>query len=436
MKQQFNTRFGAVAAAVGSAVGLGNIWRFPYEAGANGGAAFIFIYIFFICILGIPVILAEFMIGRGSRSNVYGAFKKLGGDKMWSATGYIGLLTAILILSFYSVVAGWTASYLFKSFVELGQDSNPHQAFGAFTGSWHAVGFTLLVLAVNWMILRRGVQRGIERASNFLMPVLFVLLILFCIRSLTLPGASEGLRFLFLPDVNKVTPSVILNAMGQAFFSLSIGLGCLITYSSYFSDRENLVRSACTIGLLDTLVAILAGIIIFPAVFSFGQSPAGGPTLVFEVLPSIFADMSGGMFWSALFFLLLFVASISSTISMGEIPIAYLIEQRGMSRTAATSVAIGICALLGTLCSLSFGPLSDMTVCGLTVFNLFDSLSSNILMPIGGIFISLYAGNVLSRQFISKELGGVRGRPLSALIFILRYICPLLIAIVFVNTNL
>lgn len=432
MKQQFSTRFGAIAAAVGSAVGLGNIWRFPYEAGVNGGAAFMFIYVLFICVLGIPVIVAEFVIGRSSRSDVYGAFRRKGASPMWSVTGYISLLSAVLILSFYSVVAGWTAHYIVQSIHAFAGPDDLHSAFTSFTGSWQAVAWTLLILAANWFVLRRGVQKGIEKAANLLMPLLFVLLIVFCIRSLTLPGASQGLRFLFHPDMSKVTPSVIVSAMGQAFFSLSIGLGCLITYSSYFSPRERLLRSAITIGALDTLVALLAGVIIFPAVFSYGQSPAAGPTLVFETLPAIFADMPGGFIWSALFFLLLLTASLSSTISMGEIPISYLIGQWGMSRSRATAITIATCMCLGSLCSLSFGPLAHIKVCSLTLFNLFDFLSSNILLPLGGIFISLYAGHILDRTTLAAQLS-TRPVTLTVLRLTLRYICPLLISLVFIN---
>mgnify|MGYP000016611790 CR=1 FL=1 len=436
---QFNTRLGVIATTVGSAVGLGNIWRFPYEAGMHGGGAFMLVYLGFIIVIGIPVITAEFIIGRHSGANVYGAFKRLHGSPCWRVVGAIGIVASLMILSFYSVVAGWTADYIVRSvqnFSGAYTQEALHSQFGEFTASWSAVGWTVVFLLANFWILKRGVQKGIEKMSNIMMPALFVLLIVFCINSLLMPGAAEGLRFLFNPDFSKVDSSVMLGAMGQAFFSLSLGLGCLITYASYFSRRTDLVRTAATTASLDTLVAVLAGVMIFPAVFTFSQSPAEGPKLVFEVLPAIFYNMQFGMVWSTLFFVLLFLASLTSTISMSEISIAYFCEERKMSRTVATVLNTVIAITFGSLCSLSFGPLADMTVFGMTMFELFDFVSSNVLLPIGGMLISVFVGWVLSRSVIDAEVGGqgsVRRWLVSLLVICLRYVAPVCILLVFLG---
>ncbi|MDE5744319.1 MAG: sodium-dependent transporter, partial [Paramuribaculum sp.] len=295
----FATKLGVIATTVGSAVGLGNIWRFPYEAGSNGGGAFMICYFLFIFIIGVPVVCAEFMMGRGTRSNIFGAYRKLSSGGKWYIAGFMGILASIMILSFYSVVAGWILEYLVQSVtgsIEMADARAYHEAFDEFsTSSFRPVMWTIAFLAINFLILIKGVTKGIERMSNILMPMLFILLVIFCVNSLTLDKAKEGLAFLFHPDFSKITPRVLLSAMGQAFFSLSLGLGCMTTYASYFSEKTHLGRTALTTAVLDTFVAILAGIIIFPAVFSFGFSPQAGPTLVFEVLPAIFNNLPGGI---------------------------------------------------------------------------------------------------------------------------------------------
>lgn len=438
-RAQFATKLGVIAATVGSAVGLGNIWRFPYEAGMHGGGAFMLVYIFFVLVIGIPVVTAEFIIGRHSRANVYGSFRKLHSSPVWRGVGFIGILASLMILSFYSVVAGWTADYIVRSaqgFSGAHTQAQLHEQFNAFTASWEAVGWTVGFLMVNFLILRRGVQQGIERMSNILMPALFVILILFCIKSLLMPGAAEGLRFLFKPDFSQLNGGVLVGAMGQAFFSLSLGLGCLITYSSYFSRKTDLLKSASITAGLDTLVAILSGIIIFPAVFTYGVAPEGGPKLVFEVLPSIFYSMPGGMAWSMLFFLLLLLASLSSTISMSEISIAYFCEELHMSRSKATWLNTAIALVFGTLCALSFGPLADFTIGGMNIFTLFDSGSSNLLLPLGGVMISIFVGRVMKRRAVYAELEAFspwRRRLVAGVLFCLRWIAPLSIITVFLS---
>lgn len=433
-RAQFSTRLGVIATTVGSAVGLGNVWRFPYEAGVHGGGAFLLIYCLFIFIIGIPVITAEFIIGRSSRANVYGAFKKQRGTRFWRVIGIIGILSSLMILSFYSVVAGWTADYIFRSvsgFYGATTQSELHLQFNDFTASWESLAWTLGFLGLNYLILRRGVQKGIERMSNLMMPLLFLILVIFCLNSLLLPQAGEGLRFLFKPDFSRLNPSTWLGAMGQAFFSLSLGLGCLITYSSYFKNDTRLLRSAGTIAGLDTLVAVLAGVVIFPAVFSFGESPSAGPKLVFEVLPSIFHGMELGVVWSTLFFVLLLLASLTSTISMSEISIAYFTEELNMKRSRAVVLNTVIAAVFGSLCALSFGALADLRICGLTVFDLFDFVSSNILLPLGGILISLYVGWVLKRSVVEHQLSGSGRASVAFLIFLLRFVAPTCIGLVF-----
>lgn len=439
-RNEFNTKFGVIAATVGSAVGLGNIWRFPYEAGVHGGGAFLLLNLIFVLILGIPVICAEFVIGRHSRCDVYGAFARFKGGKPWQAIGWLGIFAAILILGFYSVVAGWTMEYIYQSVISFGGAASSdelHLRFVDFASSpSKPLVWTLLFILVNFAILIRGVEKGIEKMSNILLPALFIMLLAFVVNSLFLSEASQGLSFLFKPDFSKITPAVILGAMGQAFFSLSLGLGCLITYSSYFKSDTPLVKTAVTSALLDMTVAIMAGMIIFPAVFTFGARPAAGPQLVFEVLPSIFMDMNAGMLWAALFFILLFVASLTSTISMFEIVISFLVRSRGWGRLKAVTLTSAVVIILSSLCSLSFGPLREVTVCGFSFFNLFDYLSSNICLPVGGMMISIFAGWVIDRKIVRKELLD-SNTPLmrfcvKAISFSLRYIAPACIALVFI----
>lgn len=437
-RAQFATKLGVIATTVGSAVGLGNIWRFPYEAGMHGGGAFLIIYLFIIFVVGIPVITAEFIIGRHTGSNIAGAFHKLARNRSWSWVGYIGLTSSLMILSFYSVVAGWTLEYIYQSiigFSGMHTQEALHTQFDAFsTSNWRPLMWTIIFLTLNLWILLRGVQKGIERMSNIMMPALFLILIIFCINSLTMSGAKEGLTFLFKPDFSKIDSSVLMGAMGQAFFSLSLGLGCLITYSSYFNRQTRLVRSASIIAGLDTMVAILAGVIIFPAIFTYGLQPEAGPKLVFEILPSIFIDLPGGMIWSTLFFILLFFASITSTISMSEISIAYFVEEKNMSRRKSTWLNYFIAVVFGSLCALSFGSLNHIQLCGKTIFDLFDFISSNILLPIGGMAISIFVGWVLDKSIVRNEVtnyGKVSVRTLGAIVFCLKYIAPICIALVF-----
>lgn len=437
-RAQFVTKIGVIAATVGSAVGLGNIWRFPYEAGQHGGGAFLIIYLLCVCLLGIPVMIAEFVIGRSTHSNALTALKKLKPGSRMSVVSYVGIVASLMILSFYSVVAGWIMEYLYQAITGglSGHTAEEYAAlFVTFTvNPWRSVMWTLLFLSINFMVLRRGVEKGIERLSNVLMPVLFVILVVFCLNSLMMPRATEGLNFLFNPDFSALTPKVMLGALGQAFFSLSLGLTCLLTYASYFSDRTPLVRSATVVAVLDTLVAILSGIIIFPAVFSFGMEPAAGPKLVFQILPEIFQQLPGGYLWSVAFFLLLFFASITSTISMSEISITYFVEAHKMSRNRATGLNTAIAAAFGTLCALSFGVLSEWTVAGMTLFELFDYVSSNVLLPVGGVMLSVFVGWMADRKVVEEQLTDYGARRITLLLpirFCIRYVAPVCITLIF-----
>lgn len=436
----FATRLGVIATTVGSSVGLGNIWRFPYEAGTNGGFAFILCYVGFILLIGVPVIVSEFVLGRHTRSNIFGCYRSLHAGRGWQMLGVLGIVASLMILSFYAVVAGWTLEYLwqtvFGNLFTYGNAAGGYEShFEQFsTGSYRPVLFTLLFLLVNHVIVLGGVQKGIERMSNVLMPLLFVILAVFCINSLFMPGAKQGIEFMFKPDFSKLTPQVVLSALGQAFFSLSIGLGCMLTYASYFNKKTNLFRSALTTATLDTLVAVLAGVLIFPAVFTYGIAPAQGPTLVFVVFPSIFQSMAGGAIWAALFFFMLFVASLTSTISMSEISIAYFSDERKMSRHKACNMSTGIAVVFGVLCALSFSGVSNIHIGGYTFnfFNFFNDCSSNVLLPVGGMFVAIYAGHKLDKHIFRAQLtnNGTAKAPVRLLRFLLRWIAPAGVAIV------
>ncbi|MDE7401862.1 MAG: sodium-dependent transporter [Muribaculaceae bacterium] len=436
----FATKFAAIASTVGSAVGLGNIWRFPYEAGTHGGGAFLICYLAFVILIGVPVLCAEYCLGRATRSNIFGAYRAAISGRLLHKLGYLGIISSLLILSFYAVVAGWTLEYCIESLMGKLDFSNPeegHQQYLTLTTGWRPVIWTVIFMLCNAFILLKGVTKGIERVSNIFMPVLFVLLLLFCINSLTLPGAKEGIDFLFVPDFSKISSKVLLGALGQAFFSLSLGLGCMITYASYFSDSTKLAGTALLTALLDSAVAILAGIIIFPAVFSFGVSPQAGPTLVFEVLPNIFSQLTAGGVWSTLFFLLLFIASITSTVSVSEISVTYLCEERKLTRTKAVLISTVISLAGGVLCAMSFGPLRDFTICDRNIFDIFDYVTSNIFLPIGGMLCSLVVGWALDRKTLKTQFtnnGSIRFRFLPILVFFLKWICPAAIFLVFLDS--
>ena len=442
MNQQRTTfgHIGVILATVGSAVGLGNIWRFPYMLGTNGGAAFLLIYVLCILLLGLPVMITEFFIGRHTKRNTAGAFKQLAPGTKWPLIGYNGVLAAFLILGFYYVIAGWTLEYLFQS-VTIPLKGRTVADFDAefklFSSDvFRPILWTFIFIAITHIIVTTGVKKGIERASKILMPLLFLILIIMCIRSLTLSGAKEGLDFLFRPDFNKINSSTILSAMGQAFFSLSIGMGCLITYSSYFSDKTNLQRTALEVTILDTLVALLAGIMIFPAVFHFNIEPSAGVELVFVTLPNVFGQLPFGNAWSFIFYILLAVAALTSTISLHEVATLYINEEFGVSRKRATLyVSLGV-VILCILSSLSFGTLKHATIFGLTFFELLDYITAKIMLPLGGMFICIFVGYRIDKKILKAELTNKGTIPFyffNSYCFFIRYIAPIAIGFIFLN---
>ena len=435
----FATRVGAIAAAVGSAVGLGNIWRFPYEAGMNGGGAFILVYIGCILVMGIPVILSEFIIGRSTHSNMKAALRRLSPGKKYYLFTYLCILGSFIVIGFYSVVCGWIIEYLYQAAVGQLSGHTPqeyNEMFSSLVASpWRCVGWTILFLILNFLVMSRGVEKGIERVARVMMPLLFVILAIFCINSLLMPGAGKGLKFLFYPNFSALTMRGVLDAFGQAFLSLSIGISCLVTYSSYFKDDTSLAKDAITVASLDTLVAILSGVMIFPAVFSFGVEPTAGPRLIFEVLPGIFQQMTGGYVWALLFFLLVFFASLTSTISLSEIPITFLIEERKMSRPRAIAWTALFTFLLATLAALSFNVLDGIKLWGKNIFDMMDYTASNIFMLLGGLFTAVYVGWILDRKVVHDQLtngGRLKSTVVEPyLIFCLRYIAPVSIFFIF-----
>lgn len=436
----FGSKLGVILATVGSAVGLGNIWRFPYMVGENGGAAFLMVYIICILLLGLPVMITELFIGRHTHQNAVGAFKKMYPGTRWSMIGYSGVLAAFLILSFYSVIAGWTLEYILQSVT--GSLSNKTAAefetnFQSFSSSvFRPIAWTFVIIGITHFIIVSGVKNGIERASKIMMPLLFIFLAILCVRSITLPNASEGLNFLFRPDFSKIDSSVVLSAMGQAFFSLSIGMGILITYASYFSKQTNLQTTALQVTILDTAVAVLAGIMIFPAVFSFGIAPTAGPELVFITLPNVFEQMPLGSLWSFIFFVLLAVAALTSMISLHEVSTAYVHEQFDKSRrTAAWIVSIGI-ALLAILSSLSFGILKEYTIFSLTFFEFLDYITAKIMLPLGGMMICIFVGLRVDKKVLKAELtneGTITFYFFNTYSFFMKYIAPIAIGLIFLN---
>ncbi len=436
----FSSKLAVVAAAAGSAVGLGNFWRFPYELGQNGGAAFLILYIVFVILIGMPIMMSEFVIGRMGQRNAVGAFKQLDPKGKWWIVGVMGVITSFLIMGFYSVVAGWTIEYVFQAAANQFAHKDIHtltQVFVDFnTSTWRPIIWLILFVAVSAIIIILGVKDGIEKSTKIMMPLLIIIIIALGIRSVTLPGGLKGLEFLFQPDFSKITSKVVLSAMGQAFFSLSLGMGCMITYGSYISKKNHLSHTVVEVSMTDSIVAILASIAIFPAVFSLGINPGYGPELVFITLPNVFAQMPGGYIWSILFFVLLFVAALTSAISLMEVIVAYLVEELKLKRLSATILTSLVIIIFGVLASLSFGVWKDVKIFDMVFFDLFDNITSRVFMPLGGLMIALFTGWILNKQEVRDELsthGRFSTRYYGAFIFLVRYITPIGIALVLIN---
>lgn len=443
-RENFGTRFGVLVAMAGSAIGLGNLWRFPYLVGSYGGAAFVFVYIICVFILCLPILFSEVIIGRRSSSNAFGAYRKLAPGTKWKWLGVLSIVTPLIIVSYYSVVGGWGVEYFFKAamfeFTTGVTQSELGSMFGKFTSSVWAplMGHSIFLLLTAFIVIS-GVKSGIEKFGKIMMPLLFVLIIVIAVRAVTLPGAAEGLKYLFSPDFSKIDASVCSAALGQAFFSLSLGMGTMLTYGSYISKKENLAASSTYTAVSDTLFALLASCAIMPAVFAFGLNPQEGPSLVFETLPFIFSNMPMGGIVAILFFLALIVAALTSSISLYEVVVAYLVEEKQYTRRGASILVFIVAWVLGALCSLSFGPLSGFKIFGQTIFNLFDKLSANILMPVGGLLLVIFAGWVMKKDDVIGEFtnGGTLkwNRKISGFVyFMIRYICPLIVIAVFASS--
>lgn len=435
----FTTAFGVIAATLGSAVGLGNIWKFPALTGTNGGASFLLIYLLSTLMVGLPVMIAEVALGRRARADAITSLRKSApAGAPWWLVGAAGVLSAFLIMAFYSEVAGWVFAYIVKAASGGLLSTDPQVTSQAFTDLVSSPVQSLLwqwiVLVLVGAILILGVSKGIEQTTKRLMPALFVLLLVLVVRSLTLPGAGEGLTFLFSPDFSKITGDVLLAAMGLSFFKLSVGMGTMITYGSYFRADQDIPRTLFTVMLADLAVSILAGMAIFPAVFTFGFEPQAGPSLLFITIPSIFASLPLGGLFVVLFFVLAAIAATGAMLSLVEVPVAFLNERAGLTRTTATVVTVLMIGLVGAGAALSNSLLADFKIFGMTLFDLFDFTTSNLLLPVGGLFLAVFCGWVWGRDTVFTELtngGALRNQAVArAFFFLVRFVTPLLVLLI------
>lgn len=440
----FGSKLGAILAAAGSAVGLGNIWRFPYETGNHGGAAFILIYLACVFVLGMPIMIAEFTVGRRSKASTGKAFGVLAPGTQWKWIGFLGVLAGLLILGYYSVVAGWTLEYIVASLSNGFAGKGPEDFVASFQSfsqdPIRPIVWLLAFLFLTHFVIVKGVKDGIEKSSKILMPVLFILIVVLAGCSLSLPNAGKGLEFLLKPDFSKVDAGVFLSAMGQAFFSLSLGMGCLSTYASYFGSDTRLGKTALSVGVIDTMVAILAGLIIFPAAFSVGIQPDAGPSLIFITLPNVFQQAFGGVpflaaIFSLMFYVLLALAALTSTISLHEVVTAYLNERFNLNRSRAALLVTSFCAVTGVLSSLSLG-VWDAKFFSLSFFDLLDFVTAKLMLPLSGFLVCLFVGWCLKRSLSYEELTnyGMQKVPyFTVYMFILRFLAPVAISLIFVN---
>ena len=441
-RDSFGSRFGALVAMAGSAVGLGNLWRFPYLVGENGGAAFIIIYVALCFLICLPIFISEFVIGRRSQKNAFAAYRDLSGGSAWKWVGLMTVIIPLVVASYYSVIGGWSIQYLFKSltFSFTGDTQNAiNTMFTDFVSSpWQPLVCHTIFLLVTAIVVMSGIKGGIEKFSKIMMPLLFFIVIGIAVYSLTLPGADAGVRYLFHPDFSKIDGKACASALGQAFFSLSLGFGTILTYGSYVSKKENIMFQSTATAVSDLMFAMIAGTAIMPAVFAFGLNPQSGPGLVFETLPYVFSQMPAGGFIAILFFVALIVAAVTSSISMFEVGVAYLVEEKKMSRVWACVIVFTGCWILGALCSLSFGPLSEVQVFGRNIFDFFDNLSSNVLMTLGSLLTVLFVGWRMKKTDIYEEFtnGGTistNAKIFGVLWFLIRYVAPLAIICVFLS---
>lgn len=435
-RESWGSRIGFVLAAAGSAIGLGNIWRFPYITGENGGGAFLLIYLFFTFAVGVSVMTSEFILGRSSKLSSVGAFKSK--DRSWTFVGVLGVLTPFLIMGYYPVIGGWSLAYMVKSLTGLLKSPDMVDSFvGLISGTWEPLIWMLIYLAMNAVIIARGVNKGIEKASVVLMPTLFVLLIIIIIKGLTLPGSGAGLTFLLKPDFSQVRPSSFLAALGQAFFSLSLAMGVMTTYSSYLGEEESLPKNALIISTMDFSIALMAGLALFPALFAFGLEPTQGPGLVFMVVPRIFQEMGAvGPIFSFIFFAALMVAALTSSMSLLEVVVSYLMDERGMERKKATWLSATAMFVVCIMASLSQGPLADVTLFGLGTLDFLDTITDKIFLAVGGALISIFVGWKLDKDFLYNQFTN-NGKSATGFFNIwynlVKFVIPVLVAVVAIS---
>lgn len=441
-RDNFGSRFGALVAMAGSAVGLGNLWRFPYLVGENGGAAFIIVYIILCFLICLPIFISEFIIGRRSQKNAFATFRDLSGGSAWRWVGLFTIIVPMIVLSYYCVIGGWSIEYLLKSltfsFGGESQGALSTMFTGFVTSTWGPLAAHTGFLLATTMIVVVGIKDGIEKFSKIMMPLLFVMVLSIAVYSLTLPGAKEGVKYLFYPDFSKLTGKSVAAALGQAFFSLSLGFGTIMTYASYVSKKDNIMFQSAATAVSDLIFALIAGTAIMPAVFAFGINPQAGPGLVFETLPFVFGQMPAGGLIAILFFVALLVAALTSSISMLEVAVAYLVEEKKFSRLGACALLFVICWVIGAVCSLSFGPLSHIQIRGGNIFDFLDSLSSNVLMTLGSLFTVIFVGWRLKKTDVYDEFtnGGTLSRNskiFGVLWFLIRYIAPVAIIAIFIS---
>ena len=431
----WSSRWTFILAATGSAVGLGNIWKFPYMAGDNGGGAFVLVYLACICIIGLPIMLGEIMIGRRGRSSPANSMKSLAAEantsSAWTLLGATGALAGLLILSFYSVAAGWAMSYIFNGFQNITAESSSSSFNNLLSSPSSLIFWHSLFIAITVFIVARGILKGLEKWINTLMPILFLIILLLCIYAMQTGAFLEGLRYLFMPDFSKINPQVMLEALGQAFFTLSLGMGAIMAYGAYMPANQDIGKTAVSVAALDTGVALLAGIAIFPIVFANGLAPSEGPGLVFVTLPIAFSAMPFGILFGTLFFVLLSIAALSSSISLIEPGVAWLIESLKIKRVTAT-ILLGFTAwFIGLFSALSFNLLSEFTIFGKNFFDATDFLTNQIMLPLGGIFIAIFVGWIMKKEHVLDELGFQENFIFKAWYFSVRFVAPTLVGLVF-----
>ena len=441
-RDNFGSRFGALVAMAGSAVGLGNLWRFPYLVGENGGAAFIIIYILLSFVICLPIFVSEFVIGRRSQQNAYSAFKNLSDGSAWKWVGLFTIIIPLIVLSYYSVIGGWSIEYLLKSATFSFTSGESQMTMNAFftdfvSSTWAPIIMHTIFLLVTTLVVMVGIKDGIEKFSKVMMPMLFFMVIAIAVYSLTLPGAGKGVDYLLKPDFSKIDGGTFAAALGQAFFSLSLGFGTILTYASYVDKKENPLFQSAATAVSDLIFAFIAGLAIMPAVFAFGLDPQAGPGLVFETLPYVFSQMPAGGIIAIAFFIALLVAALTSSISMLEVAVAYLVEEKKFTRVRASLTVFALCWTIGLFCSLSFGPLSGVKIAGQSIFDFLDSISSNVLMTLGSLLTVLFVGWRLKKTDVYDEFtnGGTLStnvRIFGVLWFLIRYICPLAVAVIFI----